>query len=422
MDIKVKQSQVKGTISVPGSKSHTIRAVAVATMAEGVSVIHSPLESEDTRSCLKAAVLFGAKVDETPECWRITGAGGSFKDPGHTIDMGNSGTSLRIFSGLSALAGFKVTFDGDDSLRTRPMGPLLDALALLGVKTESRDGKCPVSIHGPLPGGKTSVNGKSSQFLTSLLFAAPLAGQDTEINVFNLNEKPYVEITLGWLDRMGIKYERNAGMSWFKVYGRQHYPHFEWTIPADFSTAAFPLGAAALAGGEIEIRNLDFSDLQGDKAVFDFFDRMGVEVKRGKISTIVRPGKALRGIDVDLNATPDALPLMSAVAACASGTTRLLNVPQARIKETDRIACMTRELRKMGAKITELEDGMVIEGTKLHGAVVDGYGDHRIVMALAVAGLAAEGETVVKGAEAAAVTYPDFIKDFISLGADFKII
>ena len=422
MDIRVKKSQVKGIISVPGSKSHTIRAVAVATMAEGISVIHSPLESEDTRSCLKAAVLFGAKVEETPECWRGTGTGGRFKDPGHTIDMGNSGTSLRIFSGLSALAGFKVTFDGDDSLRTRPMGPLLDALALLGVKTESSDGKCPVSIQGPLPGGKTSVNGKSSQFLTSLLFAAPLAAQDTEISVFNLNERPYVEITLGWLDRLGIKYERSADMSWFKIYGRQHYPHFEWTIPADFSTAAFPLGAAALAGGEIEIRNLDFSDLQGDKAVFDFFDRMGVEVKRGALSTIVRPGRELNGIDADLNATPDALPLMSAVAACGRGTTRLLNVPQARIKETDRIACMTRELRKMGAKITELEDGMVIEGTKLRGAVVDGYGDHRIVMAMAIAGLAAEGETIVKGAEAAAVTYPDFIKDFVSLGADFKII
>jgi 3-phosphoshikimate 1-carboxyvinyltransferase len=422
MDIRVKKSKVSGVITVPGSKSHTIRAVAVAAMADGVSVIHSPLESEDTRSCLKSAVLFGATVQETPECWRVTGTGGRLKDPGHTIDMGNSGTSLRIFSGLSALAGFNVAFDGDDSLRTRPMGPLLDALALLGVKTASRDGKCPVSIQGPLTGGKTSVNGKSSQFLTSLLFAAPLASGDTEITVFNLNERPYVEITLGWLDRLGIKYERNADMSFFKVYGGQCYPNFEWTIPADFSTAAFPLGAAILAGGEIEIRNLDFSDLQGDKAVFDFFARMGADIRRSEHSTIVRPGRELKGIDVDLNATPDALPLMSAVAACASGTTRLLNVPQARIKETDRIACMTREMRKMGAKITELDDGMVIEGTKLHGTEVEGYGDHRIVMALAVAGLAAEGETVVKGAEAAAVTYPGFINDFVSLGADFKII
>lgn len=422
MDIRVRKSQVSGVIAVPGSKSHTIRAVAAATMASGKSEIYAPLESEDTRSCLNAAALFGAKIEETPARWRITGTGGSFKNPGHTIDMGNSGTSLRIFSGLAALAGFNVTFDGDASLRTRPMGPLLDALTQLGVKTESRDGKCPVSIHGPLPGGKTSVNGKSSQFLTALLFAAPLAGQETEITVFNLNERPYVEITLGWLDRLGIKYERKADMSWFKIYGGQHYPPFAWTIPADFSTAAFPLGAAVLAGGEIEIRNLDFNDLQGDKAVFDFFEQMGAAIKRGELSTTVRPGKELKGIDVDLNATPDALPLMSAVAACAKGTTRLLNVPQARIKETDRIACMTSELRKMGAKITELEDGMVIEGAKLHGAVVDGHGDHRIVMAMAIAGLAAEGETIVKGAEAAAVTYPDFIDDFISLGADFKII
>ena len=418
MDIRVKKSQVKGIISVPGSKSHTIRAVAVATMAEGISVIHSPLESEDTRSCLKAAVLFGAKVEETPECWRVTGTGGRFKDPGHTIDMGNSGTSLRIFSGLSALAGFKVTFDGDDSLRTRPMGPLLDALALLGVKTESSDGKCPVSIQGPLPGGKTSVNGKSSQFLTSLLFAAPLAAQDTEISVFNLNERPYVEITLGWLDRLGIKYERSADMSWFKIYGRQHYPHFEWTIPADFSTAAFPLGAAALAGGEIEIRNLDFSDLQGDKAVFDFFDRMGVEVKRGALSTIVRPGRELNGIDVDLNATPDALPAMSVAACFADGETKLVNVPQARLKETDRIAVMAKELTRLGARVKELPDGLVIRGGELSGAAVDGHGDHRIVMALAVAGLAAHGTTVVSTAEAIDVTFPGFIPLMRGLGAD----
>lgn len=422
MKLIVKKSQVNGVIAVPGSKSHSIRAVAAATMANGRSVIHAPLESEDTRSCLNAAKKLGAKVSENTDRWEITGTGGKFINPGALIDMGNSGTSLRIFSGLCATAGFEVKFDGDSSLRTRPMKSLLEALEMLGVKTTSTAGKCPISVHGPLRGGKASVDGKSSQFVTALLFAAPTAENDTEIEVINLNERPYVEITLGWLDRLGIKYERSADMTRFKIPGRQQFPAFEWTMPADFSTSAFPLAAGTIAGGAVEIRNLDFSDLQGDKDVFDYFERMGANITRGANSTLVKPGAFLQGIDVDLNATPDALPIMAAVGAVAKGTTRLLNVPQARIKETDRIACMTAELRKMGADITELDDGMIIKGGSLHGTEVDGHGDHRIVMALAIAGLVADGETCISTAESAAVTYPDFIKDFTRIGADFTCV
>jgi 3-phosphoshikimate 1-carboxyvinyltransferase len=419
MKLLVKKSQLDGVIAVPGSKSHSIRAVAAATMAAGRSTIYAPLESEDTRSCLNAAMKLGIQVKEYANRWEITGTGGKFVNPGNTIDMGNSGTSLRIFSGLCATAGFQVDFDGDSSLRTRPMEPLLSALEMLGVKTSSSNGKCPLSIHGPLRGGKTRVNGKSSQFLTALLFAAPTAENDTEIEVYNLNERPYVEITLGWLDRLGIKYECAADMSWFKIPGRQRFPAFDWTIPADFSTSAFPLAAGAVTGGTVAIRNLDFNDLQGDKAVFDYFKQMGAKINRGENSTEISGGAVLHGINIDLNATPDALPIMAVAGAVAQGTTRLLNVPQARIKETDRIACMTAELRKMGADITELEDGMVINGGKLHCAEVNGHGDHRIVMALAIAGMTADGVTSISTAESAAVTYPDFINDFIRLGADF---
>ncbi|MFA7229862.1 MAG: 3-phosphoshikimate 1-carboxyvinyltransferase, partial [Victivallaceae bacterium] len=340
MKIRVSKSTVGGEIAVPGSKSHTIRGIAAGLMADGVSIIYAPLESEDTLSTLRAAELLGAKVEKSLDCWKISGTGGKLRNPGQVIDMGNSGTGLRIISALAATAGFSVSFDGDASLRTRLMAPVLDALNKLGVKSKSINGKCPLTVQGPLSGGETEVEGKSSQFLTALLFAAPYALQDTEIKVFNLNEKPYVEITHGWLHRLGIEFENTPDMSLYRVKAGQKFNPFEWTIPADFSTAAFPLGAAALAGSGLKIRNLDFSDLQGDKAVFDYFEKMGVCVKRGPEFTEIGSARKLRGIDIDLNATPDALPIMAAVAAIAEGTTRLLNVPQARIKETDRIDCM----------------------------------------------------------------------------------
>jgi 3-phosphoshikimate 1-carboxyvinyltransferase len=300
------------------------------------------------------------------------------------------------------------------------MAPVLSALEMLGAKTVSKDGKCPLSIQGPIRGGKTSVEGKSSQFLTAILLAVPLIEGDTEISVFNLNEKPYVEITLDWLNRQNIKYEYSKDLLSFKIKGAQAYRPFELTIPADFSTATFPLVAAAVTGGEVTIRNLDFNDRQGDKEVFSYLEKMGMDIKRGFEKTIVKSSGRLSGVDLDLNSTPDALPAMAVAACFASGTTRLLNVPQARIKETDRIACMTCELRKMGADIEELPDGMVIRNSKLHGTEVDSYHDHRIAMALAIAGLNAEGKTLVKNAESAAVTYPEFVDDFRRLGAAFR--
>jgi 3-phosphoshikimate 1-carboxyvinyltransferase len=335
--------------------------------------------------------------------------------------MGNSGTGLRILSGIAGTADCKITFDGDASLRSRPMGQLTDALSNLGVKVETRDGKCPVSFAGPLQGGKTEVVGTSSQFLTSLLFACPFAKNDTEIFPIDLQEKPYVEITLGWLKRLGVEFEAAPDMSYFKVPCGQKFKAFDWTIPADFSTAAFPLGAGAVAGGEVRIKNLDFNDLQGDKAVFEFVEQFGAKVERLAEYTRVSAGE-LCAVELDLNATPDALPLLAVVAACAKGTTRFVNVAQARIKETDRITCMTRELRKMGIDVHELPDGMIIQGGKLRGAELESYDDHRIAMALTVAALAADGESIINDAESAAVTYPDFISDFKALGADINEI
>jgi 3-phosphoshikimate 1-carboxyvinyltransferase len=298
------------------------------------------------------------------------------------------------------------------------MTPLLDALTNLGVRIKSLHEKCPFTVCGPLKGGKTSINGISSQFLTALLFSAPLASADTELEVENLHEKPYVEISLDWLRSQHIEFE-HKDLDWFRIKGNQHYNAFDRQIPADFSTATFALCAAAVTQSEILIKGLDFTDHQGDKKVFEYFERMGVEMKQVSNGILVR-GRPLRAITIDMNDTPDALPAMAVAACFAEGETKLLNVAQARLKECDRISAINSELTKMGAQIEELEDGLIISSSKLKGAKLHGYRDHRMVMALAIAGMGASSETVIDSADAVAITYPGFYDDFRSLGANLE--
>jgi 3-phosphoshikimate 1-carboxyvinyltransferase len=413
-------SLLSGDIYIPASKSHTIRAVAIAAVAKGVSTLKNPLMSEDAKAAILGAREMGATVDLGSD-WVIRGIGGAPGENCRYINVLNSGTSLRIFTALCAMGSHPVMFDGDKSIRQRPMTPLLSALENLGATIiDSSEGKCPFTIRGPLQGGTTTVDGVSSQFLTALLIASPLAPSDTEIRVENLNEKPYVEITLDWLRQMGIKFEQR-GLDWFRIYGKQQYRAFERYLPADFSSATFPLAAAAVTRSELLIRGLDFTDHQGDKDVFGYFEQMGMEIRHIPEGVRVK-GSALNGIDIDMNSTPDALPAMAVAACFARGTTRLLNVSQARLKECDRIAATARELAKMGANIEELEDGLVIHHSQLKGADVHGYDDHRMVMALSIAGLGAEGKTIVDTAESAGVTYPTFVDDMKKLGARYELI
>ena len=419
LKLKVKKSKLTGEILVPGSKSHSIRAFSLASIAEGKSYLHNVLLSADTISCIDAVKKMGAKVEVNNNNLSIEGVGGKFKSTA-SINVGNSGTTLRILTALAALSEQEFHFDGDSSIRKRPMTSLFNALQLLGARIVSNNEKCPFSVQGPIHGGETVVNGISSQFLTAVLLAAPLIKEDTIIKVENLHEKPYVEITLSWLDKLNIKYE-NRGLDWFKIKGGQMYKGFEADIPADFSSACFPLSAAAVTKSEILIKGLDFNDFQGDKIIFEYLEKMGMIINKSNDGVLVKGGD-ITGIDIDMNATPDALPAMAVIACSASGTTRLLNVKQARLKECDRISAIFNELSKMGARIEELEDGLIIHESTLKGTEVHGYDDHRMVMALSVAAMQSEGETIIDTAESINVTYPSFIKDFIKLGADFEKI
>lgn len=421
MILRVRKSHLSGSIAVPGSKSHTIRGVVAALQSSGKCVLRAPLDSEDTRSALEAARLFGAEVSEYSDRWEIGGLNGKLASPGTVVNMNNSGTGLRMLTALAAMQDFPITFDGDDSLRTRLMTGLFGALEELGVKITSSNGHCPFTVCGPLRGGKAKVDGKSSQFLTSLLFALPAADGDSTLVLDYLNEQPYAEISARWLTELGIKFTKQADRLKWEIPGRQQFPAFDRVIPADFSTACFALAAGALCGSEVDILNLDFNDAQGDKQVFDFYEQMGSCIIRKDGKCTVVGNKVLHGVTLDLNSTPDALPIISATAALIPGETCLLNVAQARNKETDRIAAMTEELRKMGADIDELPDGMIIRGGTLHSARVDSRNDHRIAMALAVAGMCLDGETVIDHAEGIPVSYPGFVSDFKALGADFVL-
>jgi 3-phosphoshikimate 1-carboxyvinyltransferase len=424
MRLIVRKSRLSGEVTIPASKSHTIRAVAIASLASGQSTIRNPLVSSDTQAAVDCYRALGAQIDTSDsKLWKVVGTGGEIKAPGKIIDIGNSGTTLRIAMGSAALAqaGQSITFTGDEQIQSRPIGPLMDALTNLGAKCTSlkNNGKAPVEITGKLAGGKTTIAATTSQYLSSLLLCAPLAAQDSEIEVTLLNEPGYVQMTLDWLDKQKIEY-KNENMRLFKIKGGQSYKAFDSTIPGDFSSATFFLCAAAMCADEVTLFGLDFSDSQPDKAVVDYLKAMGADISIGPSSVTIKAA-ALKGVELDMNKTPDALPAMAVTAAFAEGTTHLANVPQARAKETDRIKCMAEELKKMAIDVEELPDGLIIRQSKPKPAELHGWADHRIVMALSLAGLSLDGQCTIDTAEAMSVTFPNYVELMQSIGANMEL-
>lgn len=254
MKLSVRKSTLGGRVSIPGSKSHTIRAVAQGSLAEGDSFILSPLDSADTLAAVHCYRQLGARIDtRDSQCWKVEGTGAKLQMPPDIIDVANSGTTLRIGMGSAALlTEGQVVMTGDRQIRSRPVGPLLNSLNDLGANctSQSGNGLAPITIRGTLTGGETSIEAMTSQYLTSLLLNTPLAANDTIINVTQLNEKPYVEMTLRYLDEQGIKYD-NQDFKRFVVKGGQRYRAFQKRIPADFSSATFFFCAGAILDGEL---------------------------------------------------------------------------------------------------------------------------------------------------------------------------
>lgn len=408
--IRLTPRRTSGTVTVPASKSQTIRAFLIAAFSRERSTIRHPLISADTLSAVNAIKALGAKVafsSDSSEAY-VDATGLDASSP-ITIDAGNSGTTEYLLMPMAASLGVDITITGDSQLRSRPVGPLAGALRDLGVDVEDTDGKPPVRVRGPIKGGSTVIECRSSQYLSGLLLGCAMGQGDSRIDCSLLYEKPYVTLTLGWLRRQGIDFRISDDYESATMKGGQRYHGFDEYIPGDWSSASFFLAMAAMAGTSITVKGLDKDDPQGDKAILQILEAMGATAAwEGNDVTITGP-KELKGGTFDLNAIPDTLPILAAAAACASGTTKLTNVPQARIKETDRISCMRENLETLGIRCEEEEDGLIIHGTgKVAGGSVKGFGDHRIIMAMASLSAAASGDIIIDDERAAEITFPDF--------------
>ena len=436
MNLIVKPTKkLQGTVTMPPSKSQTIRALVLASLAKGISKIENPLVAEDTLTALKAVKKFGVKVKRgNDRVWEVRGG---LKTPKGVVDTGDSGLVSRFLLPMAGLVKGEVVFNCSKQMQARQIKPLLESLKNLGleVKTSGKN-TWPIKISGKLKGGKTEVSGFTSQYLSSLLLCCPFAKENTEIIVKNLNEKPYIEMTLDWLKKLGLKHQQK-GLNKFTIKGGQKIKGFKTRISGDFSAASSILAAAVLTDSKVLIRGLDMKEKQGDKRLVEVLKSMGANIRIGPSTGSgssrdqrleISGGKILKGRKINLNDMPDVLPALAVVATQAKGKTVLLNVPQAVFKETNRLKSMAQELKKMGAKIKvtvrprahgrEESSGLEISQSKLKGAKVHGWHDHRTIMALSVAGLIAEGETVIDTAESVKKTFPGFIKTMKSLGAN----
>jgi len=415
----VERSSLSGEIYVPPSKSYTHRAILITSLGPS-GTIKRPLLSADTRATVSACQAFGARISAQEEI-RIEGVSGQPETPENVIDVANSGTTLRFCSAVAALTQGAV-LTGDASIRSRPNGPLLQALNQLGARAFSiRGNDCaPLVVQGKMQGGRTNLSGKvSSQFLSALLIASPLAEGDTRIVIEGeLKSRPYAEITLDMLADAGVEVDAGAGE--FFIRGRQSFGLQSYTIPGDFSSSSYPLAAAAVTGSQLTVKGL-LPSLQGDQKILEILEMMNAEVSWDRSTGDVRiKGGDLQGVEVDASLTPDLVPTIAVLGAVARGRTVIYNAEHVRHKETDRLHAMAEELAKMGADIKERPDGLEIVGGRLHGAEVKGYHDHRIVMALAVAGLVA-GNTRVDSAESVDVSYPGFFSAMKGLGAEISL-
>ena len=425
--LKVRPSKLSGEITAPPSKSYTHRAFMIAALARGESRIINPLVGLDTQATIEAIRALGAEVAREGDVWRVLGTGGKLRLCADLIDVKNSGTTIRLMSAISALSPEPVRLTGDESILKRPMGPLVEALEKLGAKArcQGRGGRPPVVVGGGLKGGEVEITGAvSSQFISALLIASPYARDDVRLTITGkLRSRPYVEITLELLEAAGARIRRNKSLTEFRIPGGQTFRPINLTIPGDFSSAAFPLGAAALTGSTVRVKNLDVRGAQGDRRIVELLEEFGADVKvRGKTVEACGTG-TLSGIEADCGDNPDLVPVLAVLGSVADGQTRLINIPHLRFKETDRLRALAVELKKLRAEVKELPDELRLKGVReLKGARLSSYGDHRMAMAFAVAGLVARGETTVDRAESIPVSYPSFVSDMCKLGARMELV
>ncbi|RMF29756.1 MAG: 3-phosphoshikimate 1-carboxyvinyltransferase [Candidatus Nitrosothermus koennekii] len=393
MKVRVYRSSINGVIKPPSSKSYTHRAVAIASLAEGSSRIMDPLFSRDTLATINACKTLGAYITNGKDL--IINGRYEFDAGDRTIDAQNSGTTIRIATAMSALVKEgKTILTGDESLRKRPMKPLLDALSQLGVKCSSNNGKPPVTVYGGgIKGGVATIDGSvSSQFISSLLISSIYATNDVIINVNGEQvSKPYIDATLAVMNRFNVNIDNDN----YKTYyiKRQRYKPTNFRIPPDFSSIAILLAAGALLG-EVTINDVDLSLPQADSKIIDILKDMDADIIIDNNSIRVRE-KQLSDAEFNLSDSPDLLPVV-AILSLKAKHVRIRGVKHARVKETDRIAILARELQKLGVDVKEYEDGLDIHTRDIKNAMLNAHGDHRLFMVFTIAGMLTEQSIIAQ--------------------------
>jgi 3-phosphoshikimate 1-carboxyvinyltransferase len=410
-------SRLSGTVRAPPSKSYTHRAIVLAALSGGPCRIGRPLRAEDIDATIDGMRAFGAEIEEKGETLVVSAP--SLGPPSQIIDARNSGTTLRLLTSVAALFEGTTVLTGDASLQKRPMDPLIQALTGLGAGARSLDGSGhpPVEIRGVLRGGIAKIaGGVSSQFLSSLLISCPLARGDSTIRVLPPRQsEPYLAMTSHMIRAFrGDVQEDSDG---FRIRGRQTYHPTDIDVPGDFSSAAFPMVAAAITQGDVTVTGVDFRTPQGDSRIVEHLRSFGARADVSGDRVRVR-GAPLVGQTVDVGDTPDLFPILAVLATQAEGETRFVNGSQLRFKESDRIESVVSALKALSANVKATADGCVVSGpTRLIGAPVDSRGDHRILMAAAVAGLVALGVVDITDPWCFRISYPSFLNDMRSLGA-----
>ena len=441
MKAVAKKSVLSGHITVPGSKSHTIRALILAAMADGTSHISNPLPSNDCLSTAAAVRKVGAEVDfgegENSGVWTVRGAGAGLHLPADQIDVGNSGSLMYFLCPvLSTLKG-DCTFTGDESICRRPVNHLVDALCQLGANAKCINGGTtpPFSFCGPIDVNiKLVTEGALSQYISGFMMAASRLNGTLEMELWNPKETPYLTMTKLWLESVGVPVRISEDFKKISVTGPVPFKAFDKTVPSDWEGVAFPLLAALISGSKITIDNVDGSGSQGDDKIVEVLQSVGADIEwlRDEEKLIVRGGKKLttdslpdKELRVEMSAFPDAICALAVAACFIEGKTVFTDIDICRKKETDRIVAMTSELTKLGAHIVDEGNQLVVYGDggkSLHGGEVESFKDHRIVMSLACLGLGlGDGESViVNDAEWCSVTFPHFFEVMNEIGAGFE--
>lgn len=413
-----KGGRLEGRVSPPPSKSHTHRAFFLASMADGTSRVSNALLSADTRATLAACRAMGAETSEEDGVWTI--CGGDLHTPGH-VDAENSGTTMRIFAGICSMFDGESTITGDESLRKRPMGPLLAALESTGAACTSNGGFPPVTVKGPNRGGKVSIDGGvSSQFITSLLMVSPMLENDSEVTVEgSMVSAPYLDVTVHMMRLFGASAERDGNV--FRIKGGTGYRPHDYMVPADFSSAAFPLVAGAL-GGRVTVTGMDMDDPQGDKAIVDILRKARADVSVDGTEITVSKSD-IRGCEVDMGNVPDLFPIVAVLLSTAEGDSRLYGAPQLKFKESNRIETVVNMINAIGGDAVATDDGCIIHGKpRLRGGAIVHKGDHRIMMSAAVASIVCDGPVTMDDVECCAVSYPGFPEAMAAIGMSEEVL